>query len=199
MPPFVIPDLVQARLYWTLDGADRAQNVLHFNNGGAAVGQGDADEMATSIINALAASDLLLSLANEWTLDRVGVRSIDSANLPEFLADVNATGGSATDTLPPAVTLCVTLRTAMAGRSFRGRVYLPGWSEGSSLADGQASTASRTRAASFISQLAAQAVLNLGWSFVVASRSLGTGTLVSSATVRDGVWDTQRRRASGTD
>jgi hypothetical protein len=61
--------------------------------------------------------------------------------MPEFL-DTNPAvpGTGAGDALPPQIALAITLRSSVAGKSGRGRVYLGGWNEASNAATGDATS-----------------------------------------------------------
>lgn len=202
MPQLVVANAAQMRLIWALGGQLYALNVLGVvNTGSVAITQALTNTLGTAIKAALTSSALGALLDDTVTLANIGLRDIRTANTAEFLDTGGAVAGTgAGDLLPPQVAFCVTLRTAQAGRSFRGRVYLPGYGE---VANGSAGTIGSTTAsvafvAAIQSALVAQS-LNLG----VLSRprptapipSAGFITPVTSVVARDSVWDTQRRRA----
>ena len=69
--------------------------------------------------------------------------ALDSPGSP-FLAYNNSgilTGNNGASTLPPQVTLAISMRTGLSGRSFRGRVYMVGLSNLDTGAGGLISTA----------------------------------------------------------
>lgn len=196
------------RIIWQLSGADYAVNVFGFDNPthATSINQALADGLDADAKSAFTASGLAACVATSVSLSRVGIRDIHTANQPEFLGTAAAVAGaSAGDLLPPQTALVVTLRTALAGPRFRGRSYLPGFTEADNAALGSASPACATAAASFVNALAA-AMQARNIRMAVVSRPLvdpvtgavtrpGAVTQVVSALVRNNVWDTQRRRA----
>jgi hypothetical protein len=136
-------------------------------------------------------------------------------NVPSPLA-----GSGSGDALPPQCALVVTLKTALAGRRHRGRVYVTGWGEGDQVAGVWQSSILTTLATTWNTFMTAYAVVaptsgfRLGiWSFRTASGCIpnpnASGhtridppdaaqafTAVSSYVLRNTVY-TQRRRVSG--
>lgn len=202
MPQLVVANAAQMRLIWALGGQLYALNVLGVvNTGAVAITQTLTNTLGTAIKGSLTSSGLGAALHTTVTLANVGLRDLRTANTAEFLDTGGATAGTAAgDLLPPQVAMCITLRTAQAGRSFRGRVYLPGYGELVNSATGTLTVA--TSSVSFVTAIQSALVtnsLNLG----VLSRprvaplvpSAGFITPVTSIVARDLVWDTQRRRA----
>jgi hypothetical protein len=204
MPSVVVPQAAFLRLIWGVSGVAYAVNVIGVRNASAvAITQALTNTIGAAVKTSFATSGLNAQLATIVTLMNVGLRDIATANKPEFLdAGAAVAGTMAGDMLPPQTALCVTLRTALAGRSFRGRVYLPGWAEGANAATGVASAAASTAAAAFMVGVGT-ALATSGLDGGVVSRPAplavppraGFVTSVSAYVVRDLVWDTQRRRA----
>lgn len=202
MPQLVVANAAQMRLIWALGGQLYALNVLGVvNSGSVAITQALTNTLGTAIKAALTSSGHGAAVNSTVTLANVGLRDIRTANTAEFLDTGAAVAGTGTgDLLPPQTALCITLRTAQAGRSFRGRVYLCGYGEPVNAAGGVASSSSTSVAfvVAIQNALIAQS-LNLG----VLSRPApqlpipraGFITPVTSVVARDSVWDTQRRRA----
>lgn len=125
---FVVPNCVEVDLLWLLSSGKAVKNVLH---GSVAGGFSATAAIAQAIYAALIAS-------GQWTaykpyvnagnsLAGIALRDMRTFNNPL----VQSTGGSTAGTgaglaLPPDVAAVITLRTALAGRANRGRVYLPG-------------------------------------------------------------------------
>lgn len=144
-------------------------------------------------------------------LTSVGIRDINTPNNAEFIGVNAPVAGTGTgDPLPKQVALCVTLRTLQTGPAHRGRVYLHGFSEAENDPNGLATTAAQTSAAAFINAVDS-ALLARGLQLAVLSRPVpaqiiparaeitipgraGQAQDVSSVQVRNGRWDTQRRR-----
>lgn len=196
MPPLVMPQTVRVRHIYQVGGLDYAVNVMHYVVPASQVVTGaTATDYAADVNGAINLSSIDAEWSDQVTLDRVTVRDLRTANLPEFAAQVNRDGLDIEPPIPPMSSLVVTLRTAKAGRSFRGRVYLPGWSEGTNVLTGVASTAAQQASLAFIQDLMSVVVEGNTWSLGVASITLGEINAVTSAEVRDAVWDTQRRRS----
>jgi hypothetical protein len=222
MPALVVSGAALVTLRWTQFGIPMV-NVL-----GASVGptttinQALSDTLSTAIKSSF--TSVLGARINAGTaLVSVGIRDIRSANLAEFIgAGAQVVGANPGEPLPKQTTFCVTLRTARAGQSYRGRVYLGGFTETDSDSSGNAVTAVGTSAVSFITSIGTTFSGN-GLTLAVVSRPSeritvvttkfhadgttdvdtkvtnarsGTVTPVTSITARNNVWDTQRRRGA---
>jgi hypothetical protein len=202
MPALVVPNAAILRLLWSQGGILSAINVLGVVNGSnIAITQALTNTIGTAIKSALSSSGHTTAIGSTIALSNIGLRDIRSANQAEFL-DSNAAqaGTGAGDLLPLQTCLCITLRTALAGKSFRGRCYLWGYTEGSNTANGGIS--STTSSVAFVTAIKSALVAS-GLDLGVLSRPnatlpiprAGTVTPVTSVVARDSVWDTQRRRA----
>lgn len=202
MAQLIVPGAAQMRLIWSLSGQLYALNVMGVvNAGGIGITQALANSVGTAVKASFTSTGLSSgAIADVVSLANVGLRDIRSASQPEFIDTGGAVaGGLAGDFLPPQIALCITLRTALAGARFRGRVYLCGYGEATNTAVGviNSTVASVNFVAGIKAALQANA-LDLG----VIHRptgaptpSAGFITTVNSIVARDAVWDTQRRRA----
>jgi hypothetical protein len=222
--PEVIPNAVRVRLL-SLVANQGAVNVLHAQVGG------------TLVVNQALANSLGAAVKSAWTsrfgalfsgqaaLVRVTVRDLRTANQPEFLdTGAQVSGTNVADSLPPQDALCVTLKTAKSGKSFRGRVYIGGWAESENVAGGTASTAASSAAVGFMGDVQA-AMTAQQMTLAVASRPSnrkvineteffpdGTSEVrkisetsqkaggvepVNLIQSRNAAWETQRRRGNG--
>lgn len=206
MAPLVVPGGVRLGLIWQLDGADYAVNVLHGQIPAGVVVSASVSSWASAVAAAWDTAQLghtTEGLANNVRLDRLTARDLREANLAEYQSPVAKTGTSAQSILPAGVCIVVTHRTAKAGRSFRGRSYVPGYTEGASTGSGVAQTYVRTRQETFWQavreNLAASVnpcVLSiLSTRALNADRPIPLLTPVTASVVRDLRWDYQRRRA----
>lgn len=223
-PPLVIAGAAQIRLLWDV-GTEGAVNVLGAQvTGGVTFNQALADAIGQTIKGAFTAQ-LGALMATSTHLVHVGVRDLRTPNQPEFLDSGATVAGTGTgDPMPASVAICVTLRTPKAGKSFRGRVYLSGWTEAENDANGQAAAAANTAAASFMNVIAT-GIPTSGLNLAVLSRPsfasvttrtttfadgstqvetigrrnalTGSVTGVSSTETRTAGWETQRRRING--
>jgi hypothetical protein len=197
MPPLVIPSGVLIRYIWTAGGSPFAVNVLGATKaGGTAVNQALADTLGAAVKSTFTSSGLAALMPTSVALSQVGVRDISQPSMPEFVSAGAAVAGTATGgkMLPPQIALCVTLRTNKAGRSFRGRQYIPGWHDTALSATGGATAAATAAAKAFYDGVAAP-MAGAGLTIAVLSRKLFSAESVGSFQVRDAVWDTIRKRA----
>lgn len=190
----IITGTYEIRIVWALSGADWAINVLHAQlPGGESVNAGLAASWATDL-NALHDSSGLAALQPATvSIDRVGVRDLRTANQALHEADVGSPGTGAGDLLVRAASVVVTMRTNLAGRSFRGRSYVPGFNEAQNGADGTIAPAASAAATAWIAGIRTAATAR-GHTLAVGSVKLGISTPITSQLVRDNVWDVQRRR-----
>lgn len=109
---------------------------------------------------------------------------------------VTRAGTGSGNPLPAEVAVVASLRTLLAGASFRGRLYLPAMRTGivtsTGLIDATTVTAVATAVAAGFAALAADTTYG-GTSGVVYSRKTGAQTPIESVDVGN-VWDAQRRR-----
>jgi hypothetical protein len=152
-----------------------------------------------------------LSRKAECILQSIKTRALDTAASPVFIyvlptprAGAAGSGGA----LPGNCTFCLTLQTGLAGRSQRGRIYLPGLSTGDLQAAPNQSLVTSARAAVYVAslnQLIAQiSSLGAGHKLVVTSfrtggawRAAGVNSVVLNAGFADLAVDSQRRRLVG--
>jgi hypothetical protein len=210
MPPLVIPNTAQVILHW-FQGVAFASNVLGaIRPAPLLIDQGVAETLGAAIKSGLASSGLLPLLAPDVSLANVGIRDTSTAGQPEFQDSGGlVTGTAADEALPRQTALVVSCRTDRAGASYRGRVYLSGFTEISNGPGGAASTAVQTAAVAFV-QACSDAMDAAGLQFAVLSRPREAGeipakpitakpgfaTAITSLEMRNALWDTQRRRAT---
>lgn len=202
MPALIVPGAAQMRLIWALSGQLYALNVMGVvNAGGIAISQALTNSIGTAIKSGFTSSGHNATISTTVTLASVGLRDIRTANGPEFIDTGAAVAGTAVgELLPPQIALCVTLRTAFAGRSFRGRTYLPGFTESHNAAGGVVS--GTALAVAFVTAVKSALIANaldLGVISRPAPAALppraGSINVVTAIVARDNIFDTQRRRA----
>jgi len=182
----VIAATVEVRLLWVIGGAG-AINVLHGIVGaGLVVNQALANTVGAAIKATVASSNLATAMPPSTSLVRVGLRDLRAPNLPEFLDTSGvASGSTAGDVLPGNVAQCITLRTAGAGKSFRGRVYIGGWLEAANDANGNQAAANATGGVAFITAIqGAMAASSI--TLAVASRPAEAYTINKTTFHQDG-------------
>jgi len=150
------------------------------------------------------ANNLAASLSSSLSLVNVTVTALHAATGPQVVITTGLpiSGEQGADVVSNNVALCVSFRTALIGRSFRGRNYVPGLTEG----DTNLSLVNSTRAAAIVASYAALisdpppgtvwVVVSRTVNHVVQSPTALTNTIVSVQLV-DLVVDSQRRRLPG--
>lgn len=166
-----------------------------------------ASNLLTRITALASSSGLNAFIANTCGFAGLSIRDLRQPNLG--LVDATAgslTGGATADMLPRQMAACMTLRTARAGRSYRGRSYWPGMAETANDVTNHYTTAFQTAFAAFCSGYIS-AFNGDGMTLGVMSRPIfirdeqscvigtpGFTTPVTSVLSRDNLWESQRRR-----
>lgn len=151
--PIQIANCIEVDLLWNLASGKQVKNVLH----GSVAGGFSA---TTAVAQAVYAAIIASASWTAWALDvhstasfaGVQLRDLRTLNNPFVASTGAATAGTGAATaLPPGSSLVITLRTAGAGRGFRGRVYLPGLDSVVLVAaTGAATATANTNAVNFI-------------------------------------------------
>lgn len=126
---FTVPNCIQVRLIWTGANGRTVYNVLH---GQVAAGFAPTAAIAQSVYAALIASAAWAAyqplLPTTVNLQGIDLKDLRTLNNPVVQSTGAASPGTSTAAaLPAGVAFVITQRTAQAGRSKRGRMYLPGW------------------------------------------------------------------------
>lgn len=205
MPPVYTANTVQAELVFSLHGSV-VENTLSFE-ASAPVGGTEMADLA-QVLAAWWPANVAAYVSNELSLTRVDVRGLDSATAATHSEPViPAAPGTINDqALPGNCSLCISFRTALGGRSFRGRNYVPGITEGNSTGS-QVASANANGILTAYNGLQAYVAANAfaaTWTWVVVStraggvdRAAGVTTPITSAILVDYVVDSQRRRLPG--
>lgn len=224
-PPLVVPNVIQIKLGWTIAGPG-AFNVIHVRKGSAQTLDQTLANSIGSAVKGAYTGNLPALMTTNVALHRIYSRDLSAPNMPEFQDTGAAVGGTdaVSQPLPASVALCLTLRTAKAGRSFRGRFYLGGFSEAQNDTSGLALPAAAAAAVSFVEDMA-DALGALGLSLGVLSRPSNATTVLKRTGYPDGsqeeevlwsspqraggiedvtliasrtlAWETQRKRTNG--
>jgi len=199
-----VPETAEVTMVYTGPNSNRMVNVYHYVRptlGWDADSLGDLGEALLSWENTVAKAQR----SNQITC--IGVECRDISVQDSFVVSVAAippiAGTLTTPVLPANVTLAVSLRTPFAGRSFRGRTYWIGLSEGAVQGDFvQPGTAQNILAA--VRGLLEDVPQPLNAQLAVVPRyhngqprAVGIATPVTSAVLVDTRVDTQRRRLVG--
>lgn len=218
----IVPNTIEVRTLGVIAN-QLAINVFHAIAGSAVVNQALANTLGAAIKAAWTAN-LGALCPSQTSLVRVGVRDLRVEHGPEFLdAGAAVVGTGVGDVLPGQVALCLTLRTAQAGKSFRGRTYLGGFMETQNDASGFATQATQTAAVAYMTAVSnaltgsqlTLAVTTRPAERVVVTRTTfhndgtttvktlsqqtakpGNSTPITLIQSRNGYWETQRRRSN---
>jgi len=208
--PVVIPSCAQIKLIWGLESGKFGHNVLYGRYSGPFAGTvTQANNILTALTTGAAWSALATFLGSTSGLNFVTIRDVGVANQPEISSTTTGQGGtSASPALPNETAVCVTLRTAGAGRSGRGRFYVPGYAT-NALGAGNVIAAAAVTATQNWASTVGGALNTQGYVFSLGLKARqaytgSTGTAhparaatslpITSAVVRDNHWDSQRRR-----
>lgn len=189
-PPY-LPNLVEVTAVGEMPNGDDYANVFYvLDTDPGAWGSARAAAIAAPFEEFFSEVDAYL--ASGWSLSFFSLRDRSQAGGAVYEVPSAAAGAASGDPLPGQIALAVTWRTAQAGRRYRGRTYLGGFSEANSAAGGFPSstmvTAIETSATDLIADLA-----GISADLQVLSRVGEFSTEVTSAQV-DSYFDTIRRR-----
>ena len=211
--PVVIDNCCQVILDYSLPNGKLAHNILHARvQPSFAATTGIANPIMNAMVAAWSAAGGLGSqCAASTTFQAVSLRDVRVANMPLVTSTVASVVGTDPGiALASQIALVITLRTANAGRAFRGRVYIPGWGVvaqgGGTMASAAAGTAAHAWIVAVQSALNAQSmVLAIGqparqqYTSPVTGRTIPARVSgvadVTQIILRDNTFDTQRRRS----
>ena len=146
--------------------------------------------------------------ASACSLQQVKGRALDTASSPVYIYTLPTPRiglqGSGIN-MPANVTFAVTLQTGVAGRSYRGRIYVPGFVTGNLQANPAQNLVTTAIANAFVasinSLIAQIPAFNANWHLVITSyynnlawRTTAVNTRVLNAAYADLAIDSQRRR-----
>lgn len=221
-PDLVVANAAQVRLIWTLgDNQTGWLNVLGaIKLAGTVINQTLANTLATAIRSQFI-GNLQATMPPGTGFSTCGVRDVSAPQQTEYIGTGSAVfGNAAGDALPGGAAVCVSLKTALSGPRHRGRVYLSGFAELANGPFGSIDAGIGTSAVGFVTGVqtalaasgltlavisrpsyAKQTTVNVilpGGGTDVQTRSEparpGEVNAVTSISMRNLVWDSQRRR-----
>lgn len=131
----VIPNAVQVKLKWTSQGIPWLNSLFCQYTIAGPLNPTVAETVFAALKGNAATTAWLTHCRPQTILTGIGIRDVRAPNNPEILSTgAVAPGTSGAGQMPLQVAIVVTLRTAFAGRQFRGRVYLGGIDTGSVVA-----------------------------------------------------------------
>lgn len=155
----------------------------------------DLENIAVGVSGYLPA--IVEPLSTSLVINEITVRYLGDPGGPEytFVPITPIAGTNASPGLPGNVALCVSLRTALAGRRFRGRKYFSGWTEADvvgNLVDAGAVADIVAACNAFIAGM-----ITDGVPLTIVSYTGLTNVNVVNAVCVDNYVDSQRRRLPG--
>jgi len=196
-----VPDVAQFNIRGTLDN-QRIENPLYFRN----VNTWDVEglEAAAGLVADWFEDNILPIVTTDYVLREVYAIDLTTENSGSATHTVAAStqGLDASPALPNNVAICVSFRTAQRGRSFRGRNYIAGLTEG----DVTGNTIAAAQSSALVTAYGQLfSLFPPGGAFwVVVSRftanlprTVGISTPVTSVLIVDSTVDSQRRRLPG--
>lgn len=199
MPFQPAPNIAQVNVHATYLGVP-IENVFHVRAGDAPIPPGDLTAIAG--LWATDWNDLILPYLNDqYVAKQIDVvdLSVEAGGTATNTTITGSVGGVSGDPEPGNVCFCVSLRTGLVGRSYRGRTYLSGQiatevtnSRLSGSRIGQYVTGLQTLIDNMAAAFFPLVVLSRRHNGVV--RAEGIGTLILTAVSVDDLVDTQRRR-----
>lgn len=201
MPPYVPVEAVQVDMTWIWDG-QRCQNVIHY-----AVDSPPTPVNMTGLGNAIVAAvtaGYLAFLPTSLSLVEVKVTDLHTQISPAVFvtSGLPKTGTNVSPSLPNNCAMVITKRTALRGRSYRGRWYQMGLVE----AQVNANAITPTYQGHYLAFLSSLLTFTTGgevFDMAVVSKKQGgnwlTQGIVTPVTgfTTDGLVDSQRRRLPG--
>lgn len=194
-----IPNVMMAELLYS-DNISNFENVLYFKKD-AGVLESDPHEVALFLKDWWTANLAPICAGTTYLrqIDVVDLSVEDSFFYSYAFTPVN--GGALTPALPKNVTLAVKFSTNRSGRSYRGRNYAVGLTEGKVVGDTAESDYCEALRAAYEELI--DAAFTAGYTWVVASRyqnklprAIGISTEVENVSVEATI-DSQRRRLKG--
>lgn len=201
MPLITVQDTVQVQVRFVWN-AQLVENVFSCRFSSGVFTAGDLLDLANEIEDRVT-TDWLPLMATTVTFTEVYAEAwSETLPISATASGANAPGTASGDSMPGNNALCLSLRSAFAGRSRRGRLYTIGMTEGHQTA-GVVTTTYRNAWLTAMADLRA-ALTNLGWEMVIVSlysngapRATPLVTEVQTVISVDTIVDSQRRRLQG--
>jgi hypothetical protein len=194
------PNIVQVEIMAALDG-QRIENRVHVN----CLHQPTSADLASigTIVTSWCTSSYVDKLPAEVLIDTIRMTSLHTQNDIQLVSPVNIQGLQTGGAMPNEVTFCVSLRSAVIGRSARGRFYVLALAR-DVVTDNRISATQRTNLVNAVqglrNALEAAAFPMTIVSYVNNGAPRAGGPvyfLVTSTTSQDDIVDSQRRRKPG--
>lgn len=193
---------VTLRFVDSTDGTFIGENTLNFRNqAGVAFVLSELQLLVTTIADWWSTT-LSPITSIDATLASISARALDSEEAPYWEVTIGDDGTQVGDRVSANVTLSVSFRTGLTGRSARGRAYMVGMAE--TQVSGNQVTPAYAGAVVAAWEALGAAVSGEGFDHVVLSRFTGGAArpvasprIITSYTLTDNRVDTQRDRLNG--
>lgn len=193
-----IPDTWRVAIEYTNLDANTAYNIIHVRDELGTMSLSRAADLA-QIIDTWASSEWLDTAVAEWSMTGLQIRDMNVENGAFLDYPMTQAGAVVGDAAPSTVTIAISLRTGLSGRSFRGRLYAVGLGDTTFNGD-YIDLTQRTLLINTYELLRAAFVVE-DFTWVVASlytngapRTNGLTTPITQITITDLIADSQRRR-----
>jgi len=174
-----VPNTALARIVGTVDG-QLTINTLYFEISGGGISAVNIQDLAVAV-DGWAATQLAPLLSEDWVYVRTETVDLTALNSFQGVAANGTPGGQEGEAVPNNVAACVSFNTGVAGRSFRGRNYVPG-TPNSVVVLNTIDGAFRANVLVAYAQLIGAGTFLAGWQWVVASRFTANAPRVSGVT-----------------
>jgi len=193
MPTPLVPNAVKVTVKGSLFG-QVVDNVWAVGTTGAPT---EAELLTIAAIFQTGYADIQSVLSQDYTVGEITCRYLGDAAGPEATLAIipPQAGGSINPSSPGSVCLCVSLRTGLAGRRFRGRKYFSGITEVDQTANAIDTDTCNNIVNSILGLM--DALSTNGTPLAVVSLVGPTVTQVTTPICVDNFVDSQRRRLTG--
>ena len=196
MPAVATPLAVRCTIVATQSNGDVNENVLHFKtSSGATIDQTFADALGLQVVTDII-DHITPVRSTGLKIVKTVTEDLRTVPHPRFETAWSSTGASSSDAMPWQGAIVASLRTALAGRSGRGRVFWGGFTVDSVDTGGIVVADTVTRIEAWGTQAMSHTVIGgQPCQLAVFSRKLNQVNVVT-AVQADNRWDVQRRRAN---
>lgn len=202
MPFIPVPNTASVECIYEWDN-QIVENTLYYTLGTATPDLSDLTALVEAV-SGFIRSGLLPLMADTITLLRLVGRVLETLDGIQYISTTGLPqdGASTAESMPNNVAACISLRTGLAGRSFRGRNYVPGLTI-ANIDHNQLNPSSLAAIVDVYTALIAPVPAS-AWNMSIvsrftagAARAEGIATPVTQVVFVDNIVDSQRRRLPG--
>lgn len=196
-----VPNTAEVDIRGTYFG-QQVENTLYFTKDTPFI-MADLNDLA-ALVRSWYFEEVLPMQSSGYTFREVFAKGLDSVDSPSAtdIAESGTAGGNSSPGMPGNVSIAISFRTGLAGRSFRGRNYFIGLAEEEVTGNTVSSSQGTALQAAYNALLTVLSDTDFVWAVVSrvtagAPRATGIATAVVTAVVTDLLIDSQRRRLQG--